>query len=95
MPEMVEEATYFLTVDWCDKGERGVFCNLNGIGYPKEGEPHTEMEMMKILDVFWIILKPKSTLLTKEELTEYTYWYPLAEYSNQFGVALKSERTGK
>ena len=86
------EEAYFLTVDWCNKGYRGIFCDCDGNGYRKD-EEHTNLEMQKVLDVFWIILHPKSELLTEEEVAEYTYWYPLAEFSNRFGVAQKSERS--
>lgn len=85
------EQAYFLTVDWCNRGNRGIFCDTEGRGYHKE-EEHTKLEMQEILGVFWLILNSKSELLTEEEVAEYTYWYPLEEYSNQFGVALKSER---
>lgn len=88
---MSEEQAYFLTVDWCKKGRRGVFCDAEGRGYRKNGEPHTHEEMAGILGLFWLVLSPESTLLTIGELAEYTYWYPLAEYSNMFGVALKKE----
>lgn len=79
--------TYFLTVDWCNKSRRGIFCDVDGHCFRKDDEPHTALEMQTILDVFWIILSPKSELLTEEQVAEFTFWLPLAEYSNQFGVA--------
>ena len=86
---MGEEQRYFVTVDWCKSGNRGVFCDAEGNSYPKDDEPHTHEEMAEILDLFWLVLSPESTLLTIEQLSEYTYWYPLAEYSNQLGVVLR------
>lgn len=84
---MTEQA-YFLTVDWCNKGARGVFCGKDGSSFRKE-RPHTEIEMLTILGPFWIILKPKSELFTYKELEEYTRWRSLDEYSGQYGIALK------
>lgn len=80
---------YFLTVDWCAQGERGVFCDGEGRCFRKDGAPHTELEMQKILGPFWVILAAKSELLTAEQLSGFTSWRPLEEYSNRYGVALK------
>lgn len=77
---------YFLTVDWCNKGNRGVFCDRDGNCFSKDTE-HTEDEMWDILDCFSIILNPESLLFSEEDIKCYTRWYPLAEYSNRFGVA--------
>jgi len=78
---------YFLTVDWCKKGSRGIFCNLEGHCFRKDDEPHTELEMQEILGSFWIILSSESRLISEQELSEYNQWVPLEEYSNQFGIA--------
>lgn len=83
------ESRYFLTVDWCDKGRRGVFCTSTGQAFPKDGEPHTKDEIFDILDIFELVLSPKSELLTIEELKEYNQYYPLEEYSGQYGYAAK------
>lgn len=80
---------WFLTVDWCGRGERGIFSNINGNAFSKEAQ-HTEDEMWEILDAFAMILNPESIELSEDELKEYNRFYPLAEYSNQYGVALKS-----
>lgn len=45
--------------------------------------------MWGILDVFAMILNPQSLELSEEELKEYHRFYPLAEYSNQYGVVRK------
>ena len=79
---------WFLTVDWCDKGNRGIFCNANGNSFSKE-QQHTEDEMWEILGAFEMILNPQSVELDKAKLKEYHLYHPLAEYSNQYGVALK------
>lgn len=84
-----EEQVYFLTVDWCKKGYRGIFCDCEGCCFRKDGKPHTMLEMEEILGLFSLILMPKSTPLTVEQVGEFTLWYPLSEYSNQFGVAFK------
>jgi hypothetical protein len=85
------ESAYFLTVDWCKDGRRGVFCDSTGCGYRKDDAPHTELEMHEILGPFWLILAPESELLTEQQVSEFTLWTPLAEYSNQFGIARKAD----
>jgi hypothetical protein len=82
---------YFLTVDWCNQGKRGIFASLDGGSFWKEeanGE-HTEDEMYQILGIFDLILSPKSTLISEEELKEYRYLTPLDEYSGQYGIVRK------
>lgn len=85
-----DETRWFLTVEWCHSGERGVFCSASGGGFQKR-EPHTLEEMDVILGPFSLVLGPKSIEMTPEELEEYTYYRPLAEYSMQYGIALKQE----
>lgn len=86
---MAEQA-YFLTVDWCSKGNRGIFCSTGGQCFRKEGEPHTQDEMWEILDAFALVLAPMSELFTEDEVKEFSKFRPLAEYSSQYGVALKA-----
>jgi len=81
---------YFLTVDWCGKGKRGIFSDSKGNAFGKDTE-HTAAEMLKILDCFSLILSPQSLPFSEEEIGEYTKWYPLAEYSNQYGYVLKED----
>jgi len=90
MNEELEQA-YFLTVDWCNKGKRGIFCDAEGHCFRKDNQPHTTDEMFKILDLFLLILSPKSELFTINQVSEFTRWIPLEEYSEQFGIALKEE----
>jgi hypothetical protein len=78
----------FLTRDWCNKGKRGIFCNKNGNSFSKETQ-HTEDEMADILGAFWMILNPQSIELNETGLKEYHRFIPLAEYSNEYGIALK------
>lgn len=78
---------YFLTVDWCNNGNRGIFCDKNGNAFPKD-EPHNEDDLWRILDCFQFVLSPQSVEMSEEELKKYTRWYPLGEFSNQYGVAL-------
>ena len=79
---------WFLTVDWCNKGKRGVFANCNGNSFSKERQ-HTEDEMWEILGAFDMILAPQSIELSEDELKGYRKFYPLAEYSNQYGIVCK------
>lgn len=83
--------SYFLTVDWCSKGTRGIFCDRKGMSPWKDGEPHTREEMWDILGPFFMILSPESRPFTDEEVAEFTYFRPLAEYKGEYGIALKEE----
>lgn len=80
---------YFMTVEWCSDKHRGVFCSKDGTPFRKDGEPHTNEEMDAMLGPFWLILGAKSQPFTQEEITEYTYFRPLAEYKDQYGIALR------
>ena len=82
---------FFLTVDWCSQGKRGIFCSREGNAFPKDGQPHTEDEMWEILGAFDLVLNPQSLLYTEEEVKEFTRWYPLGEYKEQYGYAVKPE----
>ena len=79
---------WFLSVDWCSKGNRGIFCNKDGNSFSKETQ-HTEDEMWEILGAFDLILAPQSIELSEEELKKYHLYTPLAEYSHQYGIATK------
>lgn len=83
--------TYFLTVKWCGKGGRGIFCDTGGRAFRKDGEPHTYEEMWDILDVFYMILSPESRPFAEEEVAEFTYFRPLEEYRGEYGIALREE----
>ncbi len=50
---------------------------------------NTEEEMYDILGIFSIVLTPESLPLTEEELSKFTYFRPLAEYTNEYGIALE------
>lgn len=82
---------FFLTVDWCNQGKRGIFCNQEGTAFPMDGRPHSEHEMWEILGAFDLVLNPQSIEFTEEELKEFNKWYPLAEYTDQYGYAVKPE----
>ena len=84
---------YFLTVDWCNKGNRGIFCDSKGNAFGKDTK-HTAEEMDEILDWFSLVLSPQSLLFSEEEMKEYTQWRPFAEYSNQYGVASRKVCAG-
>ena len=79
---------WFLTVDWCSKGNRGIFCSIDGKSFNQETQ-RTDDEMWGILDAFYMILSPQSVELSEDELKEYHLFTPLAEYSNQYGIASK------
>ena len=84
---------WFLTVDWCNKGQRGIFCDIKGGGFSR-AKPFGMGKMTEILGVFSMILAPECTEIVEQELKEYSHWYPLAEYSHQYGVACKSSIRG-
>lgn len=83
---------YFMTVEWCSNGYRGIFCSHDGKPLRKDGEPHTHEEMDEALGPFALILGAKSEPFTEQQLAEYTSFYPLAEYRNRYGIALKPEQ---
>lgn len=83
----MSETHYFITVDWCNKGKRGLFCNKQGVGYWKD-TPHTMDEMKRILGAFWLILNPKSEPFTEEQMKN-RKWFALAEYSYVYGIAVE------
>lgn len=79
---------FFLTVDWCSQGNRGIFCNKDGSSFSKDTE-HTIDDFRDILDCFYMVLSPQSIEFDEEELKEYHRWRPLAEFSNEYGIARK------
>ena len=84
----MEQQHFFLTVDWCNKGHRGIFCDARGKGHWLPDRPYTKAEMCEILGPFWLILDPECTAFTEAEMAKYTTWYPLDEYSGQFGIVM-------
>jgi len=87
MKKKKPEIKYFLTVQWCKSGPRGVLCDRDGIGYWRRRRPHTEEEMNKKLGHFWVILDPKSEPYTFDMFKKLNKWKPLAEYRNEIGIA--------
>ena len=85
----MEETKYFLTVDWCNQGKRGIFTDKQGIGFFKDESPHTKREMVEILGCFAIILNPKSELYTETQCQKNLRWIPLAEYQHQYGILIE------
>jgi hypothetical protein len=79
---------YFLTVDWCNQGRRGPFCDELGGSFIKDNEPHTNDEMEEILGIFHLILFPQSLPFTEDELRGFNRFVPLAEYSDKYGIAV-------
>ena len=84
----MSEKRWFLTVNWCNKSGQGIFCSNDGSSFSKETQ-HTEDEVEEILGAFALILNPQSIEMTAEELKEYRRYTPLAEYSHQYGIAVK------
>ena len=80
--------SWFLTVDWCNQGKRGIFAKKDGTSFSKELQ-HEQEEMHDILGPFSLILNPESIELSDDELKEYHLFYPLAEYSNEYGIVRK------
>jgi len=82
------EKRWFITVDYCKKGRRGIFCSRSGESKTFDHQP-TEEEMCKFIGAFWLILDPQAIQLSLTELKEYSKWTPLAEYTYQYGIARK------
>ena len=81
---------YFLTVEWCRNGNRGIFCDRGGNCFSKD-EPHTLDEMREILGPFWLVLGPESMAFSEQEVFEHSRWFPLMEYKGVFGFAMCEE----
>ena len=81
---------YFLTVQRCSRGPRGILCDNHAAGYWKESQ-HTFEEMVELLGAFTIIFDPKSELFTEKDLKKTRTWHPLAEFKHQLGIAYVPE----
>jgi len=84
---------YFLTVDRCNVGRRGLFCDHLGRCFSKDDLPHTAEEMIDILGPFWLILSPASSVYSAETFPTDVLYTPLGEYSNCYGIAVPKEVT--
>lgn len=80
---------WFLTVDWCYQGKRGIFSSKTGKAFSRPIQPLGEDEAYTILGPFALILAPKWELLTPEEVARHSQWRPLAEYRGEYGYACK------
>lgn len=78
---------HFITVEWCNSGFRGIFSRSDGQAAAKE-DVWTRDEMDDFLGSFTLILSPESEVLTQSRLKQYSYWFPLAEYCHEWGIAL-------
>ena len=77
-----------MTVDRCNVGRRGLFCDHLGQCFSKDALPHTAEEMAEILGPFWLILSPESVEYTAETFPTDVLFLPLAEYSGGYGIAV-------
>jgi len=84
------DGRWFLTVDWCNTGKRGIFVSIDGTAFSKDIQ-HAEDEMAEILGPFWIIMNPESREFSENELQKYRMLRPLSEYSGQYGIALNEQ----
>ncbi len=84
----MSESRYFLTVDWCGQGKRGIFCDSQGQAIAKE-MPHDADDFWRILDAFGMVLAPQSQLLLEEEVEKHVMWTPLAEFNGVYGIAVR------
>jgi len=82
---------WVLTVDWCSQGLRGVFCSKRGSSFIQDHE-HTEDEAFNILDVFLLVLSPKSILMDFEEVMKFNRFIPLGEFKSEYGFAVTAEK---
>lgn len=85
---------HFMTVEWCKNGKRGIFCDSQGEPFVRD-EPLTTEQMCEFLGPFWLILSPESTEFTIAEATAHSWWVPLAEYSDQYGIARREDGDGR
>ena len=79
------EIHWFLTVDWCKQGKRGLFISSRGKGIWEEHEQKQE-EIFDAMDMFYLILAPESLPFVESEIVGLTgEWFPLEEYRNHWG----------
>lgn len=78
---------WFLTVDWCEQGRRGIFCSKTGKAFSRVVQPLSEDEAYTILGPFVLILAPKWELLTPEQMAQRNQWRPLGEFRGEYGIA--------
>lgn len=81
---------FFLTVDWCARGRRGIFAHRDGSCFRKDNAPHTESEIAEILGPFTLVLSPESVEYTEQSFPYKATWMPLAEYSGVYGIAVSA-----
>ena len=79
---------HFITVEYCGDGNRGIFCTRMGSPAVQD-EAFTDKEMQGFCGAFFLILSPRSEEMDQETLSKYTHWYPLKEYQDEWGIALK------
>ena len=82
------QSRHIMTVEWCGDGFRGIFADRRG-GCLVADEPLTDTQMREALDVFWVILDPRSQAMTEAECADYCRFRPLAEYCATCGIVLK------
>lgn len=88
--EVREEVTkHCLTVRWCSTGQRGIFCDAEGHPASKDDAPWLAEDWEKTLGPFWLILNPQSREYTEAEIATFTRFRALAEYSYEYGIAIK------
>ena len=87
---MKKDKRFFLTVEWCGNGHRGILCETGGGAFSKESQ-HSQEDIIEPLGRFWMILNPKSEQFSEEEIKEFTKFVSLAEYKHQYGIALKAK----
>ena len=81
-------ARWYLTVD--RGGKRGIFARNSGATF-SSAQQHSKEEMEEILGRFATLLDPQSLLLSEDTVREHHLFHPLSEYSDVYGVVLKSE----
>lgn len=78
---------WFLTVDWCNQGKRGIFCSKTGKAFSRVVQPLGEDEAHTILGPFALILAPRWELLTPAQVAQHNQWRPLGEFRGEYGYA--------
>lgn len=96
-PNTSSEKKWYITVERNNSGIRGIFTDFHGVGFwrtEEEGQ-HTDDQMGEAVGLFWIVLDPKSVLISADELRNYNRFIPLGEFKGVYGIAVTTEQAIK
>ena len=79
---------WYITVNMHGNG-RGLFSTRFGKCCVQD-MIHTTKQINDVMGAFALIFIPMSEEFSEEEIEKHTKWFPLPEFNNQWGVAVKN-----